>query len=168
MLRLGGGRKAERSRAYRKYVEQAAREGLESSPWEALREQVVLGGESFLAQLRQAVRGDEREQGAVRRLGAQRPRIEEVLTQVERVKKESWGTFRDRHGDSGRELVLYLGRRVCGLKLKELAELARLSDYSAVALAVKRYEEHLRRSAGRERKQLERVCKLCSVEMCPL
>jgi REP element-mobilizing transposase RayT len=165
VLELGGGRKAERAGAYRKYVEQAVREGLESSPWEELKEQVVLGGESFLAQLRAEVHGNEREQGAVRRLGAGRPRLEEVIEQVERVKKESWEAFRDRHGDSGRDLVLYLGRRVCGLKLKDLAEVAGMRDYSAVGLAVKRYEERLQRAGREERKQLERVCKLCNVEM---
>lgn len=164
VLELGGGRKRERVRAYRKYVEQAVREGLESSPWEALREQVVLGGEGFLARLREQVQGNEREQGAVRRLGARRLPLEEVIRQVEAVKKEQWAAFRDRHGDSGRDLVLYLGRRVCGLKLKELAVVAGMRDYSAVALAVKRYERRLEQK-GEEKKQLRRVCHLCNVEM---
>jgi hypothetical protein len=30
--------------------------------------------------------------------------------------------FRDRYGDWGRDLVLYLGRKDCGLKLRELGE----------------------------------------------
>jgi hypothetical protein len=137
-------------RAYRKYVEQAVREGL--------------GGKEFLARLREQVHGNEREQGAVRRLGARRLPLEEVIRQVEAVKKERWADFRDRHGDSGRDLVLYLGRRVCGLKLKELAEVAGMRDYSAVALAVKPYEQRLERK-GEEKKQLRRVRQLCNVEM---
>jgi hypothetical protein len=60
---------------------------------------------------------------------------------------------------------LYLGRRVCGSKLKDLAEVASPKDYSAVALAVKRYEERLRRNAAGERGQFERVCRLCDVDM---
>jgi hypothetical protein len=76
-----------------------------------------------------------------------------------------WGWARDRHGDSGRDLVLYPGRRVCGSKLKALAEVAGLKDYSAVALAVKRYEERLRRNSAGDRGQFERVCHLCTVEM---
>jgi hypothetical protein len=51
--------------------------------------------------------------------------------------------------------VLSLGRRVCGSKLKDLAEVAGLKDYSAVALAVKRYEERLRRNSAGERGQFE-------------
>jgi hypothetical protein len=42
---------------------------------------------------------------------------------------------------------------------------AGLKDYSAVALAVKRYEERLRRNSAGERGQFERVCQLCNVEM---
>jgi hypothetical protein len=41
---LGGGRKGQERRHYREYVEAAVREGLAKSPWEELREQVVLGG----------------------------------------------------------------------------------------------------------------------------
>jgi hypothetical protein len=50
------------------------------------------------------------------------------------------------------------------LKLKELAELAGMRDYSAVALAVERHEQRLERNAE-EKKQLRRVCQLCNVEM---
>ena len=125
---------------------------------------MVLGGEGFLARLREQVQGNEREQGAVRRLGARRLPLEEVIRQVEAVKKEEWAAFRDRHGDSGRDLVLSLGRRVCGLKLKELAVVAGMRDYSAVALAVKRYERRLEQK-GEEKKQLRRVCHLCNVAM---
>ena len=141
------------------------REGLEKSPWEDLKEQVVLGEEQFLEKLRKDVRGDAREQGAARRLAVVRPTVVEVITSVQRVKKLRWAEFRDRHGDSGRDLVLYLGRRVCGSKLNDLAEVAGLKDYSAVALAVKRYEERLRRNSAGERGQLEQVCQLCNVEM---
>ena len=165
VLALGGGPKKEQRRKYRQYVEQAVREGLEKSPWEDLKEQVLLGGAQFLEKLRKDVRGEAKEQGAARRLAAVRPTVAEVIASVERVKKLSWAEFRDRHGDSGRDLVLYLGRRVCGAKLKELAEVAGLKDYSAVALAVKRYEERLRRNSAGERGQFGRVCQLCNVEM---
>ena len=47
----------------------------------------------------------------------------------------------DRYGDNGRDLVLWLGRKHCGLKLKELAELAGGLDYTSVGLAVKRFEK---------------------------
>ena len=56
--------------------------------------------------------------------------LSEVIASVEKVKGERWVEFRDRHGDSGRDLVLYLGRRRCGLKLQELAGAAGMTDYS--------------------------------------
>lgn len=164
VLGLGGGKKAEQRRVYREYVEGAVREGLGKSPWVHLKEQVVLGGEQFLEELRKHVSGDAREQGAARRLATARPTVAEVIRGVERVKGERWAEFRDRHGDSGRDLVLYLGRRVCGLKLKELAGVAGMTDYSAVALAIKRFEERLQRSKA-EQEQLKRVCQLSNVEM---
>src|SRR5881394_3727645 len=86
-----------------------------AGPWEVLQEQVVLGGAEFLAGLRKHVRGDAQEQRAARRLAEARPRLEAVIAAVERVKGEKWDEFRDRHGDRGRDMVLYLGRRVCGL-----------------------------------------------------
>jgi len=41
-------------------------------------------------------------------------------------------------------MVLYLGRKACGLKLNELAEAAELKEYASVAMAVKRYGAHLK------------------------
>ena len=56
-----------------------------------------------------------------------------------------------RHGDGGRDLVLYLGRRQYGMKHKELVEAAGVSDDAAMAMALQRLEKRLPRSnAGRE------------------
>ena len=52
-----------------------------------------------------------------------------------------WEAFRDRYGDSGRDLVFWFGRKRCGLKLSNLAQKAGGLDYTAVSLAVKRFEE---------------------------
>lgn len=164
VLELGGGKKEERRRNYREYVESAAREGLARSPWEEMQDQVVLGGERFLQKLRAHVTGNAREQRGVKRLAQARPKLEEIITNLERVKGQRWTEFRDRHGDDGRDLVLYVGRRACGLKLQELAAAAGMNDYSAVSIAIRRFEKQLRRSkSGRE--QLKQVCQLSNVEM---
>ena len=141
VLSLGGGEKGRERRHYRDYVESAVREGLEKSPWEELKERVVLGGHQFLARLRGDVSGDEREQRAARRLAMARPKLASAIECVEKVKGEKWREFRDRHGDRGRDLVLYLGRKMCGLKLDELARAAGLKEYASVAMAVRRYEQ---------------------------
>lgn len=164
VLEMGGGRKAERQRNYREYVEMSVRGGVEKSPWEALQDQVVLGGMDFMRKLREHVSGNAREQSGVRGLGQMRPKLEEVIANVEKVKGMAWMEFRDRYGDEGRDLVLHVGRRACGLKLGELAVAAEMSDYKAVSIAIQRYEERLRRSKT-SRELLSRVCQLSNVEM---
>lgn len=71
VLRLGGGPAADMRRAYRDYAEAAVREGLARSPWEELKEQVVLGGREFLEGLRAKVCGDAHEQRRAQRLRAE-------------------------------------------------------------------------------------------------
>lgn len=163
VLALGGGAKGEQRRGYLEYVQTAAREGLEESPWEAVQEQVVLGGAEFLAELRKRARGDGQGQRGARRLVKARPRLKAVIAAVERVKGEPWNEFRDRHGDRGRDMVLYLGRRVCGLKLRELAEAVGLPNYGVVATNTKRYEQWLR-SNRTEQARMKAVSKLLNCD----
>ena len=61
-------------------------------------------------------------------------------------------------------MVLYLGRKACGLKLNELAEAAEMKEYASVAMAVKRYEAHLKRNKS-EASLLREVTQLLNVEM---
>jgi REP element-mobilizing transposase RayT len=164
ILNLGGGRKEGRQRIYQEYVESALGEGLLRSPWAELREQVVLGGEQFLNRLREHVRGNAREQGAVRRLSRERPKLSTIRATVEKVKGQGWEQIRERHGDSGRDLVMYLGQRVCGMKLHELAAVAGLRDYSAVSIAIRRFERRLTRSR-QDQDLLKQVCQMSNVEM---
>ncbi|MBU6400526.1 MAG: transposase [Verrucomicrobia bacterium] len=164
VLKLGGGGQETGRRKYRTYVEAALREGLQISPWEELREQVVLGSAGFLAGLRRHWTGDTREQRGVARLRAQSVDFAEVIRSVERVKGARWDAFRDRHGDPGRDLVLYLGRKACGLKLDDLAQRVGLREYAAVAVAVKRFTVRLERS-GWLRAQYQQVLRLLNVKM---
>jgi hypothetical protein len=139
VLGLVGGRPGKQQReTYRDYVESAVRQGLAESPWERLTEQVVLGGAEFVRKVRVGLRGDAREQTGLRRLQGQ-PQFSEVVKAVEKIKGEKWEVFRDRYGDWGRDLVLYLGRKGCGLKLKELGEAAGGIDYVSVSAAARRF-----------------------------
>lgn len=67
-----------------------------------------------------------------------------------------WWLALSRYGDSGRDLVLYLGRRECGLTLTELAQAIGLEGYKAAATAIRRYEGRLPASQA-ERALLKRV-----------
>jgi REP element-mobilizing transposase RayT len=142
VLRYGGGRPAERTRRYRAYVEEAVREGFAESPWEGLVGRLALGSRQFVQELTGAS-----EPGAVQKQWAQRvrerPDFEEVVAAVEKVKGAAWEQFRDRHGDWGRDLVLYLGRQKTLLSLSELAAASGSSNAVAVSMAVKRFGQRL-------------------------
>ena len=164
ILEMLGGKASERQRNYREYAERALREGLPRSPWEQLQEQVVLGGKAFVEKLRQHVKGNAREQRGAARLASPRPKHGEVIAAMEKLKGQSWLEFRDRHGDSGRDLVLYVGQRACGLKLGELAAAAGMTEYSAVSIAIRRFEKRLKRSKA-DRELLNRLCQMLNVAM---
>jgi putative transposase len=164
VLSLGGGRPTERVAGYREYVESAVREGLPRQPWEALREQVILGGESFVDKVRSAVTGDPQEQRSASRLAQARPSLPSVIACVERIRGEKWEEFRDRHADLGRDLVLYLGRSVCAMKLSELAQGVGIKGYARVAMAIRRYAQQLTWN-GVERERVQKAGELLNVKM---
>ena len=148
VLELGGKPRPGQTpqQAYRAYVELALREGLPETPWDRLTGQMVLGGAAFVSQLRERLTGEGREQPQMRALQARaRPTLEKVIARIETLKGEPWARFRDRYGDWGRDLVLYLGRKDCGLKLRELAQAAGGIDYVSVSSAVRRFERRLSR-----------------------
>ena len=76
--------------------------------------------------------------------------------------EQGWEQFRDRYGDSGRDLVLWLGRKRCGLKLIGLAQRVGGLDYTSVSLAVKRFEKRRLRDKSLQRlvEQAEKALKL--------
>ena len=135
----GGQRKRS---AYREHVEHAIREGLEASPWERLEAGMVLGGREFLDRVQKSLRGNAREQTALRRLES-RPDFAHAVAAVEKIKGEPWQNFRDRYGDWGRDMVLYLARCHCGMKLAELGKAGGGLDYATVSAAVKRFSQRL-------------------------
>ena len=125
-----------RTEAYRELVEERIRQGIEESPWKKLRWGVVLGSERFARKVRGKVKID-RETSGQREL-RKRWAFDEIVRKVERIKKERWPEFRDRHGDWGRDLALWAGRKYCGMTLKELGEAAGGIDYTTVVLAIQR------------------------------
>jgi len=155
----GGGARTQRVQRYRQYVEAAVREGLTASPWERLEGQLLLGGAEFVRRMRRRVKGDAREQPPLKRWHERRS-FQEIVTAVEKDKGEKWATFRDRHGDWGRDVVLYLARRYGGMRLRELAQQAGAMDYGSVQMAVRRLGERqdldksLRATVDRLRAQL--------------
>jgi putative transposase len=137
-----GGEKEERPQAYQCYVEEAAREGLQQTPWDQLQARVLLGSEQFRRHLEEHLHGNEKEQPSLAAL-RRRPDFAAVIGVVERTKGERWVDFSARYGDWGRDLVLTLAFRCVGLKLKELGVLAGGLDYVTVSAAIRRFEEKM-------------------------
>ena len=129
-------------RAYRAFVEDYVRQGQEEPLWDALQAGMVLGSAGFVKRVRGLVRGNRREQPHLRRWDVPLP-FAEVIRAMEAVKQESWMAFRDRHGDPGRDLALWIARRRCGLRLRELGALAGGMDYLAVSAAIRRIQQRL-------------------------
>ena len=60
--------------------------------------------------------------------------------------------------------MLYLGRRVSGLTLNELARGAGMNEYATVAMAIKRYAACLQDNVT-EQRRLKRALKLLKFKM---
>jgi len=134
---------------YRRLAEQRAGRGLEESLWSQLKWGLALGGEAFARQVRAQTVVD-RESSGRRALRALRTWAE-VVRAVEAARGEKWAEFAGRHGDPGRALALYVARRCTGLTLRALGEAAGGMDYTAVSMAVKRFEERLARDKALRR-----------------
>lgn len=158
-----GGPRGKAAETYRRYVEEAICEGLGESPLEEVEAQLILGGAALRARVRQLVGGKRRrEQPSARALC--RGDFKKVVTVVSSLKGEPWESFRDRHGDWGRDLALWLGRTQCGLKLQELAELAGGIDYATVSVATIRW----RRRTATDKKLMriqQRAAEMLNAEM---
>ena len=139
---VGTGELAQRS-ASRTLVEDRIRQAEDEPLRGKIRWGLVLGGERFARQVRRRIRMHRESEG--QRTLSRRWTFEEIVSKVERFKRESWGDFRDRYGDSGRDLTLWAGRRYGGLTLAELGRAADEMDYSAVAMAIRRLEIRARR-----------------------
>jgi len=164
VLSLGGGAKQQRRRNYRDYVERAVREGLEKSPWEEVREQVVLGSQEFVRRLQSGAADPGRQEQALARIPAPaaRPDWKLVVRCVEQIQGEKWKEFRERHGERARDLAIYLGRRHSGLTLMELAKAAGLNSDASVAACLKRFSVRLA-SDRSERDRLDKALQMLSV-----
>jgi hypothetical protein len=60
------------------------------------------------------------------------------------VLSQKWEEFRDRHGDPSQDLLLYLGRTLCGVSFGDLSERAEIK-YSSAPGAVGRFSKRVRK-----------------------
>lgn len=133
-------------RRYREHLEGQLRQGTPETPWSHLRARLALGSEEFLRRIKG--HGDRAEMTELRKL-ERRTGWEEIVRAVESVKGEKWTDFRDRHGDWGRDLAMYLARRNSDLMLAEIGARSGGLSYNAVAQAIRVFEAKLSRPTVR-------------------
>lgn len=130
------------SKPYRRYVQSHLSGGLNVSECDSFFEQIAIGGRGFLERVRSRVMSVSSEQPD-RSFVAERIPFERIVEAVESVKNERFEQFRDRYGDWGLAMVLYLARRRSGLTLSEIGSLAGGLHYKAVFAQVKRMESKM-------------------------
>lgn len=140
-----GSQRSRAKAAYRQFVEEGITQ--QESPWSNLRSQIYLGGEAFLKNAQNRLLKDmtDSEIPLVHKHPAA-PRVQDLLTQV----VKSYGEGKEeiltptRRPSEGRQVAIYLARRVAGLELKAIAKQFGLS-YTGVSRRVgaiaKRMEE---------------------------
>ncbi len=103
---------------------------------------LALGSEALAQRLRGGARGNPREQASLRSApeASAWPRI---LSALEQAKGESWSSFAERHGDWGRDAVLWLGRRTARFPLAGLGKSTGGLDYAVVSKALARFGRRL-------------------------
>jgi hypothetical protein len=79
--------------------------------------------------------------------------IEAVVAAMKRARGEPWAVFRDRRGDLGRNLVLRVARRRCGLTLAACGAQAGGLENPTLSKAITRMQQRRRKDSGLRRLQ---------------
>jgi len=168
VLRRAAHRKDERVEAYRRDTQERLKGGGDPSRLEVLRDGLAIGSAEFIRRVKEL--GNEigltRETSGKRRL-RERITMDQVVEAVSEVRGESWEFLRDRWGDPGKAMVMWLARQYTGLTLKEIGEAVGGKDYAAVAMSVRRIHTRLQQDSVL-RKDAEKACRLLNVKMSPL
>jgi len=158
LLKRAGG-----TAAYRRLVHAHVTRGAVPDGYEDGSARLARGSRTFLEGLKHRVLALNKEQPARRELARCVP-LEQVVAVVEQVKGERWEAFKDRHGDDGRDLVLYLARRRSGRTLREIGEALGVGEYKTVAQAVRRFEKSLPENPARRQLVGDGLARLSNVE----
>lgn len=93
--------------------------GIEPDEFSVFAERLAIGSRAFLARARKCVKAVSPEHSG-RSFVAGRIPFDRIVSVVEAMKGERFADFRDRNGDWGLALVLYLARMHSGLTLAKV------------------------------------------------
>lgn len=108
----------------------------EDSLWKGVVESGCLGRQEFRDQV--LSKETEKQPKAVRVM------FEQARRALEEVRAERWAEFADRHGDPGRDLLMYIMRESSGESFRSIARECGIKRAGTAVLAVRRFERRLR------------------------
>jgi len=149
--------------AYRRWLHGHVTRGVLPEGYEDGFARLARGSREFLDGLKGRVVSASLEQPARREL-ASCVSLEQVVGVIEQIKGERWQAFRDRYGDEGQALALYLARRRSGRPLREIAERLGVGNDKAVSQAIRRFEHSLRDHPTRRQLVREALARMTNVE----
>jgi putative transposase len=129
---------------YRRELEERASAGEPGTDWKTeLKASLLLGSKEFVEQMRSWLKGDWREQTAIRQVSLGRLAWPEITAAVSEQWGQDWEALREGHGNGAVAAALYLGRHYSDRTLRELGELAGGMQYPAVTMAIRRFAKQL-------------------------
>ena len=118
-----------------------------------------MGSQTFLSRVKDWVGRVSKEQPD-RAQVLKRVAPADVVRVVAQKRGVAWEEFSNRHGDWGRDLVLYLARRRSGLTLSAIGEAFGIAEYKTVSAAINRFEASLAKDPAKQR-----LVRECLIEM---
>jgi putative transposase len=152
-----------RQQSYRRYMERAA--GLDrcETEWKAeVKATVMVGSEKFVDRMSELIKGDRREQKAVRDAGKQDLGWPEIAGAVAKVWGIDWERVEQSRRAGAKAAALFVGRRYSDRTLRELGELAGGMEYPAVAMTILRFERRIKNDPDAKTK-IEKVLNMLNV-----
>jgi putative transposase len=149
--------------AYRRELEQMAALGGWEIDWkDKISASLFLGSDSFVRQMVRRLKGNRREQRGLRESERIGPDWKSICTAVSQVWKEDWETLVAKRGHGALHAAWYLARNFAGMRLAELGSTSGDTAYSAVSMAISRFEKRLQvdRQLQRRIKAVRKILEL--------
>jgi hypothetical protein len=104
---------------------------------------LLLGSDSFVRQMVKRLKGNRHEQLGLRQSERLGPDWKAICAAVSTVWKQDWETLATGRGNGALPAAWYLARNFTGVRLAELGSGAGDVAYSAVSMAITRFEKRL-------------------------
>jgi REP element-mobilizing transposase RayT len=149
--------------AYRRELEQMAALGDWATDWkDKISASLLLGSETFVRQMVRQLKGNRHEQRGLRQSERIGPDWKTICMAVSKVWKEDWETLAARRGNGALHGAWYLARNFAGMRLAELGSASGDTAYSAVSMAISRFEKRFQvdRDLQRQIKAVREILEL--------